>query len=190
MHGITHRRNTSGLLAFSLAAVLFTLMCSAAGAKAGVAANCSVQVDRAVDALTSGDKIDAAQATNLQNCVLSQPAQTADSLGLGQPGSATTPTAEPTVGTVVASFWTLAGISWCVDFRSDGTIAGRPLVPAVSGLGGGYIGTPGVFTLFVVTLGTGTPAWVGLGIGPVVLGAPILPQFVNPPMLGFQTSSC
>jgi hypothetical protein len=194
MNGIALSRNKSGFLAFAvLVALLFSLMWSAAGANAGVAASCSAQVDRAVDALTSGVTIDAAEARKLQGCVLSQPAQTADALGLGQADGATTQTVEATSATVVATFWTLAGIGWCVDFNSDGTIAGRPTVPAVSGLGGGYVGTPGSFTLFVITFvsgGNAVPVWVGVSIGPVLMGVSIIPQNPFLLVLGFQISSC
>ena len=121
-----------------------------------------------------------------------QPAQTAESLGFASAGSATT-SPEATSATVVASFWTAAGISRCLDFNSGGTLAGLPSVPAGNVLGGGYLGTPGAFTVFVVTLGSGAapaPFFVGLGIGPVVIGVSIAPQIPIPGMLGFETSSC
>jgi hypothetical protein len=138
----------------AVAAVVLSMSCLAAGAHAAGAASCSTQVNRAVNALTSGERIDAAQAAKLKGCILTQPAQTADSLALGQADSATTQNAGAEV-TVLASFVNITigteGGPLCLNFNSDGTIS--PGSNPLFGVGSsGYLGTPGAFTLFAFTL--------------------------------------
>ena len=129
--------------------------------------------------------------TTLQGCVLSQPNQTAEALAQAGAANATTP-ADEAVATVVASFSFNQGIPFCLEFNSDGTINPKPRVPIVSAVSGAYLGTPGGFTLFSISLGTPSgfqPIYVGVGIGPFLLSVTTVPQ--APPIgFGFQVPNC
>jgi hypothetical protein len=191
------RRNANfncGFLAIAVVvALLFSMSWSAAGAQARVAASCSTQVDRARVALSDGRRIDAAQMSSLRGCVLSQPALTADSLALGQADSATAQNAAAPA-TVLASFRTsLSGEEvspLCLNFNSDGTITSPFIELTVQSAG--YLGTPGILTLFSLNLTTpGAVAFnlVGLSIGPVLVAVPTAPAPI-PFLLGLQVPSC
>jgi hypothetical protein len=193
MNGIVHSQTKFGLIAFAVSATLvFTLTWSTPGAKASSAPSCATAVDHAKGALASGGTVSTTQVTTLRRCVLSQPGQTADALGLGQADGATTPATEADA-TVVASFW--FSLPFCLEFKSDGTINPRPLVPIVVGVSGAYLGTPGGFTLFSLTIGesgSGGIQLVGVGIGPILLAVAIaLPGVPVPPLaFGFQVANC
>jgi hypothetical protein len=180
-----------GLVLVVVAGLTFIMTWSASAATAR-GAGCSAQVDRAVNALTSGGTIDVAHATKLQSCIRSQPGQTADSLALGLTDSPTTTQNAAAPATVLAVFWTPladeSGRPLCLNFNSDGTISGQNVLTAVEG---GYLGTPGVFTLLAFTLFVpgGSFDFAGLSIGPLLLAVPTEPVPI-PFFPGLQVPSC
>lgn len=178
------------LLAIAVVATLaLAAPWSVAGADPG---SCSTQLNRVEAALTGGRKLDAAQMTMLQGCFRSQPAAMADSIEQAQAGSATTNTAAA-AATVVASY---KDAILCLDFNSDGTIS-SPTPGLTTVAWGGYLGTPGSFTLFAYGgnlqyIDAVVPyVAVGLSIGSVSLEAYLIfgyvPFYIP---LGFQVPSC
>jgi hypothetical protein len=184
-----------GLLAVFAAAVLVSLA-TGQGADAGGAASCSAQLDRVEGALSGGRQVDAAQMSSLRGCLASQPRAIANSLALGQAGSATTQSPDAVAATVLASFQiNSGGVAFCVRFNSDGTITGSA-TPPFGVATTSYLGTPGIFTLFSLTLAlppspasVGLIPFVGLTVGPVLLAVPTTttgPAF----LVGLQVPSC
>jgi len=192
MNAITWRFKPGFLAIAAVAAVVLAMPWSLAEAQPGSGVDCGAQVDRAADALTSGGKIDAAQATKLESCIRNQPSQTANSLELAQADSTTTQNAAAPV-TVLASFSTILGDEsgpLCLKFNSDGMISGHVVVASMQG---GYLGTPGAFTLLSLTfVGPGgySIGFVGLTIGPLLLAVPISGLPVIPFFYGFQVPNC
>jgi hypothetical protein len=182
----------SGFLTIATLATLLFSTTWAASAADTQGSDCSGRVDRVADALSDGVTIAPAQMTKLQGCVLTQPGQTAAALAEAAAADAATPAVE--TATVLASFNFNQGIPFCLEFNSDGTINPKPLVPIVSAVGGGFLGVPGVFTLFTITIGTPTgfqPLYVGIGIGPFLLSVVAFPVPGPPPLgFGFQVPSC
>ena len=203
MNSIVYSRSTSGLVAFAVvASLMLGLASSATGAQAGAAADargaaCAAQADRVSDALASGRTVDSTQVTRLQGCLLSRPAAVADSLERASQADTTTTqsaAAADETPTVVASF----GMSLpflCLKFNSDGTISSpSPLIQVASG---GYLGIPGIFTVFSVSLQfPGAPMllpYVGLSVGGLLAAVPVtttpLPEWALV-LFGFQVPNC
>jgi hypothetical protein len=131
-----------GALAIAAVATLgLSVLASGAGAETRVAADCAQQLDRVGRALVGGRKVDGAQMRTLRACVLGTPDSAARALA---PDAATgvAPDAEATA-VAVASF---QNPLLCLDFNSDGTISSTDDTWHV--LSGGYVGIPGIFTIF------------------------------------------
>jgi hypothetical protein len=134
--------------------------------------------------LIGGRNLDAAQIRGLRSCLLGQ---TAVAESVQRDGRAAGETQNGEVAAVVvASF---RNQSFCLSFNDDGTISGDGSLIVTSG---GYVGTPGSFTLFsysgIALVGTSRAPVnsFGLTIGPVsiefVSGAGVL--------VGLQVPSC
>ena len=194
MNGIVCWRMKSRVFAVTVVAtLLFGLMWSAARSQAAVSASCPAQVDRAEHVLAAGRTVDRSQMSTLQWCVLSQPAQTAKSLELAQAESTTTAGAD-TSSTVVGSFRVSLPF-FCLNFNSDGTIDEQ--APSyLDVVSGGYVGTPGVLTVFAFSLGFpggATIGYVGLTIGPLFVAVPTVAAVPDPELsflTGLEVSTC
>jgi hypothetical protein len=154
-----------------LSQLLVVVAVAAVGAVAAVPSNasarpsgseCSAQVDRAAEAITNGRKISLAAMKTLHDCLLSQPGAIAASIDEAQAVTGNVAAA----ATVVASF---QNSLLCLDFNSDGTISSTN--PTWHVLSGGYIGIPGIFTIFSYTgsFYLGGFSSFGLTIGPFSL---------------------
>jgi hypothetical protein len=110
----------------------------AAGSGAGSrGTDCSAQLATAQRALLGGG-LDAAQVKAAQSCISGQWGAMVDSAA--QPGTAA---GAGTAASVVSSF---QNSLLCFTFNSDGTISSTN--PTWHVLSGGYVGVPGVFTVF------------------------------------------
>jgi hypothetical protein len=156
----------AALTAAATAAVLLTVPWSVAQAQPGIGAACSPQISRVTGALLGGRKPDSTQMESLEGCLLAQPAIAESLERPAQVNSTTAPStqAEPTVLANYQDF----GFAVCNSFMSDGTLRSA-FFPAAF-FSGGYLGIPGIFTVYSWSAGVSgaTPAFsaFGLTIGP------------------------
>jgi hypothetical protein len=159
----------------AVAILLLGVLASGAAAETRVAADCTQQVDRIGRALTGDRKVDQAQLRALRACVL------------GGPGAAPgfTPSTQDAVAAAVAVA-SFQNSLLCFDFNSDGTISSTN--PTWHVTSGGYLGIPGIFTIFGYSgsFYLGGFSSFGVTIGPFSVELFSLAGVLS----GFQVPSC
>jgi hypothetical protein len=170
--------------------VLLAIPSPAAAAPAApsrLGADCARQLDRVSVTLLGANKPDSAQLQKLKSCVLSTP-WVAGTLAQAGQASQAAAASDGAAASVVASFRNAA---LCLQFNGDGTISGRGPLSIVQS--GGYIGIPGVFSVFsyAAQLDVVIIDSFGLNIGPITVefwsarGSP-----VPPIVFGAQVTDC
>jgi hypothetical protein len=172
-----------GALAIAAVAILLLgVLASGAAAETRVAADCTQQLDRIGRALTGDRKVDQAQLRALRACVLGAPSGGAAGTLAPDVAGATTQGAEA-AAVAVASF---QNPLLCFDFNGDGTISSAN--PTWHVTSGGYLGIPGIFTIFGYSgsFYLGGFSSFGVTIGPFSIELFSLGGVLS----GFQVPSC